>query len=708
MILDEPPRRRNAAARTGEHDRSLRRRNTTKQTEGRRATRRLIPSDGGGDATNEKSNGWPPPGDPNPPRGDGSGTGTRFLLIVLDDLPFVPNCKSELENSLKGLENPGLLIAATAIISTTSSGRWAWEDKPIYVCHHKKNSVAFWHRAFALFHCPDKENVWKVTQVCLNDEFALQMFLYLLYINPYRSSTEIERLYNALDEHRNNTSKIMLMFCYNDMPIKYKTCLQYLSIFPQGHIIRRTNLIRRWLAEGLVTDRRSSSTNMGIMKSGDHNTGINKLAQLDDHAERVFDALVARGFISPGETSAAGKIKTCTIHHIVHDFIATDVSFMDTCLPPDIAHRSDQWQLIKVLDLEGCRGLTKKHLKNICNILLLKYLSLRDTDVIQLPKQINKLRCLETLDIRQTKIMSFAPNSILLPMLKHLLAGSKVPSSNFNNSHCSGELLATVRLPSGIGRMKRLEVLSYVDTSNNVDELIHIGQLLQMKKLGVILDGKKIGGLVLLLQQIEKLNGCLRALSIQINQPAASEGTMPETEQLPALKSPPKLLQSLKISGITSWLPKWIAELDQLTKITLSETCLGEDDIQVLGKLRTLRCLRLWRESYTGTKLTFIAKEFQNLRSLIIEGCNITEINFVNIGATPKLEMIIWSFASIQTLSLSGTDHLPRLKKVELNGNSDIVAVRQSIKAHPNSPVFIHNSSHQHQETVNQVADSAP
>ncbi|KAF2911946.1 hypothetical protein DAI22_11g219450 [Oryza sativa Japonica Group] len=294
-------------------------------------------------------------------------------------------------------------------------------------------------------------------------------------------------------------------------------------------------------------------------------------------------------------------MKACTMHQKIHDFIATDVSsFMDTCLPLHLAHRfsinsgvtlegpsrssdilslldslpgSDQWQLLKVLDLEGCTGLKNKHLKNICKILLLKYLSLRNTGVTQLPKKIEKLQCLETLDIRQTKIRAFATKSIFLPMLKHLLAGNKgSPSRNDNNSHGFEESPATVELPSGTRRMERLEILSHVDASNNVNDLIDIGQLLQLMKLGVILDGKKAGSLALLFKQIEELHGCLLTLSIQINHPATSEGTVPETDKLATLVSPPKLLQSLNISGITSGLPDWITELDQLTKITLSNT----------------------------------------------------------------------------------------------------------------------------------------
>lgn len=337
--------------------------------------------------------------------------------------------------------------------------------------------------------------------------------------------------------------------------------------------------------------------------------------------------LITRGYLRPGEISAAGNIKSCTMHREVREFIAkiaTDVKNLDTDLPSDLAHhlsvhnriglqeshsnnhveadsdgivaflpslaKSSQWQLLKVLDLEGCKGLTEKHMNNICKVLLLKYLSLRNTDVTELPKQINRLRCLETLDIQQTAVTAFATKSIILPILKHLLAGQTDSPSNHSDR------FVRMRLPSCIRKMEKLEILSHVDVSHNVNDLIGVGQLLQLRKLGVILGGEK-GSLVLLFEQIKKLHACLRSLSIRINKPTKSEGTpfflKEESKGTPdakvvVLSSPPKLLQSLIISSITGGLHLWIAGHDHLTKITLTETYLGEAALHILGKAYNL------------------------------------------------------------------------------------------------------------------------
>uniref|UniRef100_A0ACD5VN79 Uncharacterized protein n=1 Tax=Avena sativa TaxID=4498 RepID=A0ACD5VN79_AVESA len=599
---------------------------------------------------------------------------------------------------IKGYTNRWVLIMTGGYFSDSLHTTRKLDTMELH-CQTRPNF--FRNKAFGLAKCEGSQIV-AVLLKCCHDTFAAQLFLHLLYVNPQRSTTELQSICRALEENKNNTAKTMLMFCYSELPSHYKSCLMYLSIFPQGHSIRRTDLLRRWASEGLITKR---SAGMGTT--------------VDDQAERIFDSLVTRGFICPGETGASGKIKSFTVNRVVHDFIVTDVGFVDTSSRPELAHRfsintrvaiqeeetlsesdppghgilaiieslseSAQWEFLKVLDLQGCKGLKKKHLNNICKILLLKYLSLRNTDVAELPKKIEKLQCLQTLDIRQTIIRAFATKSVLLPMLKHLLAGNRgspgnSPVDRFKKS------FATVRLPKSIRRMEKLEVLSHVEVSNN-DDLIDVGKMLHLRKLGVILEGDKQDDLGILFQQIEKLHGCLRSLSIQMNRQTESGGGLPQ---------PPKYLQSLNISGITGGLHLWIAGHEQLTKITLSETDLGEDALRILGKLRILRCLRLRQKSYTKSELIFEKEEFKSLKSLVVECSNITSITF-KAGAAPKLEMIAWSFVSMEILF--GVSRLPKLKKLELSGDScDIYPVKEAVRQHPNHPDLKYNVQHQRQD----------
>ncbi|CAL4986190.1 unnamed protein product [Urochloa decumbens] len=326
-------------------------------------------------------------------------------------------------------------------------------------------------------------------------------------------------------------------------------------------------------------------------------------------------------------------------------------------------------KLLKVLDLEGCHGLEKHHLKSICKILLLKYLSLRNTDVAELPKQIKELQCLETLDIRQTK---------------------KVSASN--DARSSEESIVTVSMPLGIQKMINMEILSHVQITDRDSELAGIAQLLKLRKLGVALQGKNVK-LSDLFCQIEKLHKCLRSLSIRMGSPAGSENH--HAEAVDSLPSLPEFIERLNICGITSGLVCSIKEHHRLAKITLSDTYLTEDGLRILGNLAALRGLKLLHKSYTESELYFKKCEFQSLAYLLVEGKDITTIRFA-IGAAPKLQRILWTFETMDVLS--GIDWLPRLKKLELNGDCDLDPIKEALESHPTSCATLEHKPHQQRQ----------
>ncbi|KAL6654308.1 hypothetical protein ACP70R_007773 [Stipagrostis hirtigluma subsp. patula] len=632
--------------------------------------------------------------------------GKRFLIILTNVENAIWNAQERLRKLLHADGCPG-----SAIIMTYYDKERQHSQDEFF-----ENSVQFFiNKAMKLvtrspYYC-DEILLGNLIRILYPDTFAVKMLLHLLYVNPDMTQDELQNYKETISEcKRQNRSvaKQMVKFCYNELPSKYRNCLLYLTIFPQGHIIRSTSLARRWIAEGLI----AQNTGHGIGSATERNKNQ---AIVMDEANYCLDVLATRGFVCPVEMSVAGNIKSCTLHPEVHEFIAwvaKDVNFLDVNLPQYLAHHlsihnriglhasysdgdstgivallpclaaSSQWQLLKVLDLEGCKGLKKHHLKSICKILLLRYLSLRNTDVVALPKQIKNLQCLETLDIRQTEIQEVAKKTIVFPLLKHFLAGHKVSASSDALGQGSSP---TVRIPLCIQRMTNLEILSHVQVSNCDSELAGITQLLKLRKLGVVLDGEN-AKLNELFCQIEKLHRCLRTLSIQID-PKENQ----KVRIIHATPSPPQFIENLSISGSSSRLPHMVQELHQLAKITLSETFLAKDAIRSLGKLRMLRCLRLLYNSYTKSKLNFKAEEFQNLRSLVVKSSNIKSMSF-DTRAAPELEVIIWSFCTMK--AFSGINHLRSLKKLELNGECKLELVREAIRKHPNKPMLRHNPHH--------------
>jgi hypothetical protein len=525
----------------------------------------------------------------------------------------------------------------------------------------------------------------------------MKMFAGALYANPNRSNKELVRLSEALQVQDPagpgstlaiNAKKIF-KFSYRDLSREQKICLLYLAIFPQGDNIRRSTLIGRWLTEWLI---RMEEWSIAVR-----------------HAEQCFDTLINRCLVCPGDISAKGEFKSCMVSDLVHGFI-TKMAKKQHILDPRLSHLlsrhfsissglrlhasdtidkfvtklhnySPQLSLLKLLDLQGCKCFDKKsnYLKAICNnIPFLKYLSLRQTNITHLPREINNLHDLEILDIRQTSVPVKETRHVLLLKLRRLLAGHTDSSASGNSTGITNRKqkseYSCVSIPYKTEKMKNLEVLSNVKaSSSHGDELKDINKLWQLRKLGVVInDNDK--HLMNLLQAIGDLKECLQSISITIQEtrtkdPSTNENLLQENIYT-HLVQPPKVLESVSINGqtkrvkILTLLGKGSSEL---AKVTLSGTKLKQENLQVLESLPKLRCIRLRHSAYIDPWLIFNKKEeFEHLKCLFIDGDNMTDINFAK-GAAVALEKIVLSSTNIK--SLRGVGHLPMLKELELKGN---------------------------------------
>ncbi|KAG6528223.1 disease resistance protein PIK6-NP-like [Zingiber officinale] len=244
----------------------------------------------------------------------------------------------------------------------------------------------------------------------------------------------------------------ILLLSYNDLPYHLKPCFLFLGIFPEDYEIGRKRLMRRWIAEGIV--------------SGLGGFPAEKVA------ERCFNELVSRSLVQPSEFNDNGKVKSCRVHDMMLEVIisiSNKVNFAvllnehTTNLPQHQKIRRLSWhggssglstntdlshlrsftafgsdgrdvpvplkdyrkqRLLRAIELEGSFNLSDHlHPKSFSKLFLLKYLSLRDSGISTLPDSIGDLQNLQFLDIRGTYIEEL-PNSIVkLQKLVYLLGG---------------------------------------------------------------------------------------------------------------------------------------------------------------------------------------------------------------------------------------------------------------------------------------------
>ncbi|GJN24684.1 hypothetical protein PR202_gb12439 [Eleusine coracana subsp. coracana] len=481
---------------------------------------------------------------------------------------------------------------------------------------------------------------------------------------------------------------------FNHLPHELKGCMMYFSIFPEDYVIETDRLFSRWIAEGLVSERRGLTLREVAESYLDELLCRNMIEQ--DHTDprrvnlycRVHDLLLEvmvslsleANFVSlqggPYNGLSYARIRRLSIHGIVNSGDSATMRRAEevinvkhvrsvTIFHPQehmILDQLGKFTLLRVLDLQGCEGVTNKHVKYACQMHLLKFLSLRDTNVSMLPPQIGDLEHLQLLDLYGTLLDDLPKDVTKLARLEVLEIRNKK------------DYLTKWKLPQGISKMKALRRLRASLLGNDTQVAQEVGELEQLEDIEI-----HIGPETKCAKVLEEI-----AMSLS-RRYALRQLTIFDLQReykalnfLHLLPTPPRLLRNLVTHGQMDDLPSWIGSLTYLVDCAMFGASVDSDQLfRTLCGLPNLKNLNVSWKCHNGNEIVARTSYKFPMLSYLWIAVHVPKVIRFELGSMERLEYFVLKlFRSDQTVvTIDGIEHLTTLKQVTVISGKDYPAL---------------------------------
>uniref|UniRef100_A0A0D3HVS0 NB-ARC domain-containing protein n=1 Tax=Oryza barthii TaxID=65489 RepID=A0A0D3HVS0_9ORYZ len=471
-----------------------------------------------------------------------------------------------------------------------------------------------------------------------------------LLANKASTKEEWESIHNSIGSALEKDTdmeemKRILLLSYDDLPYHLKTCLLYLSIFPEDYEIKRDRLIRRWIAEGFIPTE-----------------GVHDMEEV---GECYFNDLINRSMILPVNIQYDGRADACRVHDMILDLIISiSVKENFVTLHVDQNYKIVQQNKVRRLSLNYH---AREDIMIPSSMIVSHVRSLTIFGYAEHMPPLSKLQFMRVLDLENKMVLDHS-------FLKHIHRLSQLKYLRLNKLVCLR--VNSLELPEGIGNLQALQELSEIEINHNtsVYSLQELGNLKKLRILGLnwsISDSNcdiKIyaDNLVTSLCKLGMFN--LRSIQIQgyhiISLDFLLDSWFP----------PPHLLQKfeMSISYFFPRIPKWIESLEYLSYLDIYINPVDEETFQILAGLPSL--IFLWISSRAATPkkgLIISCNGFQCLRELYFTCWESQTGMMFEAGAMPNLEKLRVPYNACDICSLHGgmdfgIQHLCSLKHLHV------------------------------------------
>ncbi|KAF8759185.1 hypothetical protein HU200_010213 [Digitaria exilis] len=430
---------------------------------------------------------------------------------------------------------------------------------------------------------------------------------------------------------------------YHDLPLHLKQCFIYLSLFPEGFVIRQQFVSQLWISEGLIEDRVDSSP--------------------EKTAEGYYRELLSRNLLQP--EIGNDDITRCTIHDQVRSFLqffAKDKIFAGELKTSINGNSSEGLRHVWIRsNLPSPRTTveeigTVKHLKTVIlyknplgnrsldklfkGLNYLQVLDLGGTEIKYIPRTFESLYHLRLLNLSLTRITELPESIECLTNLQFL--GLRYCNWLHN-------------LPNGIGKLQNLRNLDLRGTNLHqvLPSLVNLKQLSTLH--GFVVNRK----------------------SKREDDP--SGWPLEDLKYLDALRS----LQILRLERVSDSSRVKEAMMEKKSHLKELELCCSNDDRQsevqeedartlkhIFDCLSPPQCLKSLKiVSYYGKVFPDWLLSLSNLQRLVLTDCKFCE-HMPNLGQLIELKfLIIIACSKLVTIKheRTGTDQaFPKLEQLHL------------------------------------------
>ncbi|CAO2150184.1 unnamed protein product [Urochloa humidicola] len=527
------------------------------------------------------------------------------------------------------------------------------------------------------------------------------------------------------DDNKVEDMKKILSFSYYDLPPHLRTCLLYLSIFPEEQLIGKRELILRWVAEGFIHEESGKAFfDVGdsylhelidrnlVIPIKEERSGVLQGCRIHDMLLRLIRQLsTEENFAVALDKDERSSVEQSKIRRLALRMLTEETKYKDmarlrsfnaiicfTELIPPVC----SFKVLRVLVLEYCIGMEDYPIKHIAKLLHLRYIGLSHSPIRKLPKEIGHLKFLQTLLLDDTGIKELPSSMRLLKQLMCLRVDEKTSVPDW-----IGEMTSLMELEMYHALLPNLVIrvtprIQEQETHSGADNKCSTRQF--VKKLGNLRNLRVLKTGVHLRDQgqgrefLESLSKLHNMQDISIVLPAEFLEIDVDTKaRMYALSSSLRTLELLNLQF--SKLPAWMNGqcLPKLCKLKVLVNDVDEQDLRNLGTLRELRDLALSTTRNHRLKLTICGcGGFQDLKFLHL----ISPLQFVQ-GAMPRLEDMVLCIKvfALKDANISfdfGLENLSSLQSLTVgvdcaDASPEEVeeaeaAIRHAVDIHPNHP----------------------